>query len=82
MTKRISDKQLATSHQNEPILDTQPEANETVSPSEPNPGNPPNPAKPSPAGNIPGQPKRFRPNGEPLLVCPQPNPDADPSETA
>src|ERR1035438_5684400 len=53
---------------NEPILDTQPEANETVNTPEPNPanpGNPPKPPSPTPAGNIQGQPKRFRPNGEP-----------------
>src|ERR1019366_1858683 len=43
---------------NEPILDTQPEANETVNTPEPNPGNPPKPPSPTPAGNIPGQPKR------------------------
>src|ERR1035437_2094866 len=35
---------------NEPILEAQPEANETVSTPEPNPSNP---ANPSPAGNIP-----------------------------
>src|ERR1039457_4535636 len=62
---------------NEPILDTQPEANETVNPPESNPGNPP---KPSPAGNIPGQPKRFHPNGEPDRVFPQPDPDSDPPQ--
>src|ERR1019366_8974336 len=56
---------------NEPILDTQPEANETVNPPEPDPPNP------SPAGNISGQPKRFRPNGEPLRISPQPDPDPD-----
>jgi hypothetical protein len=61
---------------NEPILDTQPEATETVNTPQPNPANP------SPAGNIPGQPKRFRPNGEPLFVFLQPDPDADPPETA
>jgi hypothetical protein len=57
-----------------------------------NPSNPPHPSKtatPSPAGNIPGQPPRFRPNGEPLLVhppvlprgalqTPTPDPDASP----
>jgi hypothetical protein len=62
---------------NEPILDTQPEANESVNTHQPNPGNPSNPGKPanpSPAGNIPGQPPRFRPNGEPLLGFPQPDP--------
>ena len=32
---------------------------------------------PSPAGNIPGQPKRFRPDGEPFLV---PQRDPDPPE--
>jgi hypothetical protein len=59
-------------------LDTQPEANETVNPPQPNPANPGNPANsgdPSPAGNIPGQPPRFRPNGEPLNI---PDPDPDP----
>ena len=61
---------------NEPILDTQPEANETTIPPESNPANP---AKPSPADNIPGQPKRFRPNGEPLD---DPPPKPDPRETA
>src|SRR5450756_1119150 len=44
---------------NEPILEAQPEANETVSTPEPNP---------SPAGNIPGQPPLYRPNGEPFLL--------------
>src|SRR5450756_875235 len=44
---------------NEAILEAQPEANETTCPT-------PEP-KPSPAGNIPGQPKRFYPNGEPFL---------------
>ena len=72
---------------NEPILDTQSQANETVNPPQPNsansanPRNPGNPPHPSPAGNIPGQPRRFRPNGELLLVFPQPDPDADPPET-
>jgi hypothetical protein len=64
---------------NEPILDTQPEANETVNTPQPNP---PKPPSPSPAGNLPGQPKRFRPNGERLLVFPQPDPDSGPPETA
>jgi hypothetical protein len=71
-------------------MDTQPEATETVYPPGPNPPNPPNPANPpnpgpppnpSPAGNIPGQPPRFRPNGEPLLVFPQPDRVSDPPET-
>jgi hypothetical protein len=89
---------------NQPILQTQPEANETVNPPEPNPANPGNPANPanpanlanpgnpanlanlanlanpgnpgnpgspgnlSPAGNTPGQPPQFRPDGELLLV--------------
>jgi hypothetical protein len=79
----------------EPILDTQPEATETVNtpdsnppnpanpPNPPNPGNPANPGnppKPTPAGNIPGQPPRFRPNGEPLLVFPQPDPGPEPPQ--
>ena len=64
---------------NEPILDTQPEANETVNTL---PSNPLNPSNPSPAGNIPGQPKRFRPNGEPHRVFPQPDPDSDPPQAA
>src|ERR1022692_4907327 len=67
---------------NEPILDTHPEETETVNPPEPNPKNPPNPRNPSPAGNIPGQPRHFRPNGEPLLVFPQPDLDPDPPQTA
>ena len=50
---------------NEPVMDTQPEVNETVNPPQLNPGNPSNP---SAAGNLPGQPPRFRPNGEPFLV--------------
>ena len=49
---------------NEPTIDTQPEANETVNPPETNPGNL------TPAGNIPGQPPRFRSDGEPFLVLP------------
>ena len=54
---------------NEPILEAQPEANETTcTPGEPNPSKT---ANPSPAGNIPGQPPRFRPNGEPFLVPPR-----------
>jgi hypothetical protein len=64
---------------NEPVIDTQPEATETLNPPQPNPGNPPNP---SPAGNIPGQPPRFRPNGEPLHVPPSPDPDPDPPQAA
>src|ERR1019366_1498680 len=70
---------------NEPILDTQPEETETVNPPEPNPKNPrkppnsANPRNPSPAGNLPGQPRHFRPNGEPLL---SPDPDPDPPQTA
>jgi hypothetical protein len=64
---------------NEPIMDTQPEETETVNPPEPNPANPGNPPNPSPAGNLPGQPPRFRPNGEPFLV---PDPEPDPPEAA
>src|ERR1019366_3163 len=60
---------------NEPILDTQPEETEPVNPPQPTPKTPPNSPKPAPAGNIPGQPPRYRPNGEPLLVFPQPEPD-------
>jgi hypothetical protein len=74
---------------NEPVTDTQPEANEIVNTPEPNPANPGKPSNPpqnpSPAGNIPGQPPRFRPNGEPLLVpnrtpddSPAPDPDPGP----
>jgi hypothetical protein len=75
---------------NEPLMDTQPEATETVNIAEPNPANsanprnpakPANPGNPSPAGNIPGQPPRFRPNGEPRDVPPRvqpPSPDSDP----
>ena len=67
---------------NEPVTDTQPEANEIVNTPEPNPANPGKPSNPpqnpSPAGNIPGQPPRFRPNGEPLLV-PNRTPDDSPS---
>ena len=51
---------------NEPILEAQPEPNETTCP--PGQTNPTRPANPSPAGNIPGQPPRFRPNGEPFFV--------------
>ena len=47
---------------NEPVTDTQPEETETVNTP------PSNPSNPSPAGNLPGQPPRFRPNGEPFLV--------------
>jgi hypothetical protein len=54
---------------NEPILEAQPEANQTTCP--PGQTNPANPSNPSPAGNIPGQPPRFRPNGEPFLVPPR-----------
>jgi hypothetical protein len=57
---------------NEPVTDTQPEATETVNTPQPNP------AKRSPAGNLPGQPPCFRPDGEPLLVFPQPDPGPDP----
>ena len=57
---------------NEPISDTQPEANETVNTPQPNPANPAYPPNPSPAGNLPGHPPRFRPNGEPLTVPPDP----------
>jgi hypothetical protein len=71
-------------------LETQPEANGTPSTPQPNPANPSNPSNPgnpSPAGNLPGQPPRFRPNGEPFLVPPRalpsdaadsPPPDPDP----
>jgi hypothetical protein len=66
---------------NEPILEAQPEPNETTYPTPQ--------TKPSPAGNIPGQPPRFHPNGEPFLVppralppdhpeTPSPDPDQDP----
>jgi hypothetical protein len=74
---------------NEAILEAQPEPNEaTCTPPQTNPGNP---SKPSPAGNIPGQPKRFCPNGEPLFVLPRalppdesetPPPDPDPTRAA
>ena len=37
----------------------------------------PDPGSPSPAGDIPGQPPRFRPNGEPFLV-PNRAPDSEP----
>jgi hypothetical protein len=80
---------------NEAILEAQPEPNETTCPpgqtNPANPGNPSNPPKPSPAGNIPGQPKRFCPNGEPLFVLPRalppdesetPPPDPDPTRAA
>jgi hypothetical protein len=89
---------------NEAILEAQPEPNEATctpgqtNPANPgnpsNPGKPPktaNPSKPSPAGNIPGQPKRFCPNGEPLFVLPRalppdepgsPSPDQDPTRAA
>jgi hypothetical protein len=69
---------------NEPILETQPEANETVNTPEPNPSKTPNPTA---AGNIPGQPRRFRPDGEPLSEglprgirsqTDSPSPDTDP----
>jgi hypothetical protein len=59
---------------NEPIVEAQPEETETVNP----PGtNPPNPQKLTPAGNIPGLPPRFRPNGEPFFV---PLPASPPEE--
>ena len=48
---------------NEPIQDTQPEADDE-------------PRNPSPAGNIPGLPPRFRPDGEPFLVPPPDPPQA------
>jgi hypothetical protein len=54
---------------NEPILEAQPEPNQTTCP--PGQTKPPKPPSPSPAGNIPGQPPRFRPNGEPFLVPPR-----------
>ena len=69
---------------NEPILPAQPEPNETTCPpgqtKTANPANPANPPKPSPAGNIPGQPKRFYPNGEPFLVPPRALPPEEPGE--
>jgi hypothetical protein len=72
------DRLKALRHQlpNEPILEAQPEANEPVDPPEANPPDPANPPHLSPAGNIAGQPPRFRPNGEPFLV-PRPDRDAD-----
>jgi hypothetical protein len=70
---------------NEAILAAQPEPNQTTCPpgqtkpaNPANPSNPPNPPKPSPAGNIPGQPKRFYPNGEPLFVLPRSLPPDEP----
>src|SRR5674476_931507 len=42
---------------NEPILEAQPEANAPLGTPAPHP---------TPAGNIPGQPPRFHPNGEPF----------------
>ena len=53
-------------------MDTQPEATETINTPEPNPPKAPNA---SPAGNIPGQPRRFRPSGETFFVPPSPDPD-------
>src|SRR5450759_5438363 len=44
---------------NEPILEAQPEANDTVGTPEPNSANP------SPAGNIPGQPRASAPTANP-----------------
>jgi hypothetical protein len=72
------DRLKALRHQlpNEPILEAQPEANEPVDPPEANPPDPANPPHLSPAGNIPGLPPRFRPNGEPFLV-PRPDREAD-----
>src|ERR1019366_5373211 len=77
---------------NEAILEAQPEQNEaTCTPGQTNPSNPGKPPKPSRAGNIPGQPKRFCPNGEPLFVLPRalppdepesPSPDQDPTRAA
>jgi hypothetical protein len=69
---------------NEPVSKAQPEANETAGTPQPNP---------SPAGNFPGQPPRFRPNGEPFLVLPRnlspgepetppPDPDSSPEPAA
>jgi hypothetical protein len=68
--ERIALSQQALRHElpNEPILEVQPEVNNTVSTPEPNPRKT---ANPSPAGNIPGQPPRFRPNPEPFLIPPQ-----------
>src|SRR5450759_1618849 len=60
---------------NEPILEAQPEANDTVGTPEPNPSNS---ANPRPAGNIPGQPPLYRPNGEPFLVPPPDAPKTPP----
>ena len=78
------DRLKALRHQlpNEPILETQPEEAETLNLPEPNPESRENASKPSPAGNLPGQPRHFRPNGEPLLDFPQPDPDPDPPQTA
>src|ERR1035437_4676861 len=59
-------KRLRRELPNEPILEAQPEANETTCP----PGQT-NPPKLSPAGNIPGQPPRFYPNGEPIFDLPR-----------
>ena len=76
--ERIALSQQALRHElpNEPILEVQPEANNTVRTPEPNPRKT---ANPSPAGNIPGQPPRFRPNGEPFLVPPTALPPDAPS---
>jgi len=64
---------------NEPISDTQPEANETINTPATKTATPSNPSNPTPAGNIPGQAPRFRPNGEPLLVPPPASPPEKPA---
>jgi hypothetical protein len=71
-------KRLRRELPNEPILEAQPEANEPPGTLETNPSNSSNSANPSPAGNIPGQPPRFRPNGEPFLVPPRALPPEEP----
>ena len=68
-------KALRDELRNEPVVDTQPEANGTLNPPEPNPENP---SKLSPAGNIPGLPPRFRSDGEPFLVLPSPDQNQTP----
>ena len=58
---------------NEPIVEAELEENQTTCP--------PNSTKPTPCGNIPGQPPRFRPDGEIIIVPRLPfrldPPDAD-----
>jgi hypothetical protein len=69
---------------NEPICEAQPELGKALPPanqSQTNPANPTNPTKPTPAGNIPGRPPRFHPNGEPFVLPPHdpsPSPVPDP----